>query len=411
MRATFRRSVLLGFLGIALGALAACGGSSDEATPTPVATEPPTSTTEPPTSTTVPTPIPTTTPRPTSTRVPTAVPTATQTPPANPPVGELFIYVFAEKPVVQRVVLYDVGTGDPWASFRIRAGRGSVDVLIAGAELLVRVGSTIDRTTLDGRPLTRLFEGRDGYTVRELSLAPGGQILALSLLFRGAEPGLLLLLDSATGDPLIALEGGGGAPDALTSQPGSHQWSVDGTLLAVTDAYSSHGQLPKSIVSLDGSVRTPPWGFLNLSPEFRRGVVPSPAVDAPCLAAWSGLMIRDIDTEAALASTTVGAARLLGGITWSPDSSSVLYTDSPRPPPGGTCADIGRGDETHYLLEVATGEVMPATDIEMLRLEWDLTPRAQIVNGAPGAVDSVILDGVEIARGENPRIIGFVELD
>ena len=148
-----------------------------------------------------------------------------------------------------------------------------------------------------------------------------------------------------------------------------------------------------------------------LSPDFHSGAVLSPAADAPCLGAWSGLMIRDIETQAVLASIAVGADRLLGGITWAPDSSSVLYTELPRPPPGGTCVDIDLSDETHYFLAVASGELRLVVDIEMLREEWRLTPRAHVLNGAPGAEDSVILDGVEIARGAGVRIIGFVELD
>ena len=391
------------FLGIALLAVAACGGSSDDEPPTPLVTEPPTSIS-------VPTSIPTTTPRPTSTRVPTAVPTATQTPPANPPVGELFIFMVEAEPGIHRVVLYDLAVRDEWASFGIKARRP--DVLIAGTELLVRVGSTIDRTTLDGRLIRRIFESREGYIVRDVSLSPGGQVLAVSLLPKSRDdPGLLVFLDAATGGTRFDLEGASGNPDSPIFRPGSHRWRADSKQLAITSADSAHGEGLTSIVGLDGSVRSLSWRFLVLSPDFHSGAVLSPAADAPCLGAWSGLMIRDIETQAVLASIAVGADRLLGGITWAPDSSSVLYTELPRPPPGGTCADIDLSDETHYFLAVASGELRLVVDIEMLREEWRLTPRAHVLNGAPGAEDSVILDGVEIARGAGVRIIGFVELD
>ena len=253
------------------------------ATPAPAATPEPVT----PAATATATPAATVAPTATATPSPTPTPTPVPTPPAVTVTGPLLVFservgveeeTDEQQVVLHEVVAYDLGADRYWTAFEYRHVRPRVHgalregfsaVQPAGTSLVVWSEGQVRRMSLDGETEVLLLE-QDG--IREIEVSPDGTKVAVM----SGEPGTLLVLDAASGEELLRVEGdnpllgslqGGGRFGQLVIG----DWHPDGNALSITADDYSGSEAHTVVLALDGDIRVLPQDSL-VSSDLRYAI-------------------------------------------------------------------------------------------------------------------------------------------
>ena len=356
---------LAGLLALLALLTLACEGGEQPAPSPPATTATPT--TSAPVSTASATPSATAAPTATASPAPTTTPTAapsptpTPTPPSVTVTGPLLVLserVGTEEETddgeieVRRIVIYDLGADRYWTAFECRHVRPRVHgalregfsaVQPAGTSLIVWSEGQIRRMSLSGKLEALLLE-QDG--IREIEVSPDGTKVAVML----GEPGTLLVLDAASGEELLRVEG----DDPLLAPLRAHQltvgsWHANGNALSLTPG---EHWLNTANVGLDGDVRVLPEGSL-VSPDLRYALRFGSSVAGRDWfeSAWASIEVLDTETGDVrwTISDDEGLARL-----------SVWWDRAPTFWLGGSkyVAFYAYSTNARLILDTATGEIL-----------------------------------------------------
>ncbi len=172
------------------------------------------------------------------------------------------------------------------------------EVATAGERLIVWDEWQVRRVALNGRVEAMLHEAEG---IGEVAVSPDGAKVAVM-----EEDGALTVLDTATGETLLRVDGRTELtallPDASARAFSLEGWNAASDWLAVA-ANALTGEVRTGIFTLDGALRLLPPNAGNLSPDFRHAIRPHGEVCGYDWARWSGFDV--IETESARTVRTV----------------------------------------------------------------------------------------------------------
>ena len=191
------------------------------------------------------------------------------------------------------VYVLDIAADRYWRALTWRG-----EVATAGERLVVWDERQVRRVGLNGRVETMLHEAEG---IGEVAVSPDGAKVAVM-----EEDGALTVLDTATGEALLRVEGrtelAALLPDASARAFSLESWNAASDRLAVA-ANAPTGEVRTGIFTLDGALRLLPPNAGNLSPDFRHAIRPHGEICGYDWARWSGFDV--IETESARTVRTV----------------------------------------------------------------------------------------------------------
>ncbi len=304
--------------------------------------------------------------------------------------------------VLHEVVAYDLGADRYWTAFEYRHVRPRVHgalregfsaVQPAGTSLVVWSEGQVRRMSLNGEMEALLLED---HVIREIEVSPDGTKVAVM----SGEPGTLLVLDAASGEELLRVEGDN--PDLGTLQGGGRHgrlalgdWHADGNAVSITaDDYTA-------ILPLDGDIRVLPEGS-RVSSDLRYAIHFGEVVGLLHHAlVWDKLDVLDAVTGRVLWTITdeAGIRRSYKEPFWVDESRYVAFTFG--------------SNGAERILDTASGEILPLTS-RITRPPDDRVPSTcgAVEFGSAGSPCDVKFEGRVVWEGATgwTYYLGLIEI-